>query len=505
MPEPARVVSSNQPLSPGYRPLSVLALVAFATAAIYSVIVGALAVVAFSTGKTLFLPLWLVLFPAVAVGAALIARLQIRRSEGTLGGGALASWAWWLGTLFGLGFLAFYFATYLAVGKQAKDFSELWLSKLRDGKMTEAFLLTQEPAVRKFDKASDKEAILERYGVMPLRGRKGPLAAFEDREIVRIFLQGGPKTQFSSLGVKNWQYDKGGYKVWQTYMIVSPLGAWDVQVTVQSAEGPEFEGRQWSVALNDVAVTGKTDSPLGMAIDVFRKHSRSFIRDWIFKLADNNLEGAYLDTCEFGKRETLKRSFYARRAAHRVAVAGSVAATVGCGTGPAANIARLTSLVNPLLESLEYLNGCRELLSGALVHSDNLAVVKKYRDEVIRNLTNQFGHPAGLDIEPQDSTPHYEPVEQNATGQVELSHDVRIQLYPGKNQDADPQFLVDASVVVQNDPEGLEMKSGSLDLKRLAWRVVKIKLLQANVPPPAERKPGGGVEPKPPKFRERPH
>jgi hypothetical protein len=504
MSEPARVVSSNPPLSPGYQPLSILALVAFATAAIYSIIFGTLAVVAFSTGKTLFLPLWVVLFPAIGVAAAVIARQQIRRSEGTLSGSALASWAWWLGILFGLGFLAFYFATYLAVTNQAKDFSELWLTKLREGKMIEAFLLTQEPAQRKFDKASDKEAILQRYGVMPLRGRKGPLAAFEDREIVRIFLQGGPKTQFSSLGVKNWQYDKGGYKVWQTYRIVSLLGIWDVQVSVQSAEGPEFEGRQWFVSLNDVAVTGRSDSQLGMLIDIFRKQSRGFVRDWILKLADNNLEGAYLDTCEFGKRGALMRSFYLRRSAHRVAATGSVAAALGYGTGPAGNIAALTSLVNPPVESLAYLDGCRDLLSGGLVRADNLAVVKKYRDDVIRNLTNQFGHPAGLDIEPQESAPHYQPVEQNATGQIELSHDVRIQLYPGKNQDEDPQFLVDASVVLQSDPESLEMKSGSLDLNRLKWRVVELKLLQANVPAPPEKKPGGGVAPKPPKYRERP-
>ena len=111
---------------------------------------------------------------------------------------------------------------------------------------------------------------------------------------------------------------------------------------------------------------------------------------------------------------------------------------------------------------------------------------------------------AGLDIEPQDSAPHYQPVEQNATGQVELSHDVRIQLYPGKNQEVDPQFLVDASIVLQSEPGCLEMNAGSLDLKRLpTWRVVEIKLLQANVAPAPEKKPGGGVAPKPPKYRDR--
>jgi hypothetical protein len=500
MPEPARVVSSNRPLSPHYKPLSVLALVAFVTAAVYSVIIGTLAVVAFSTGQTLFLPLWLILFPAGAVAAAVIARQQIRRSEGTLSGGALASWAWWLGTLFGLGFLAFYFATYLAVTKQARDFSEIWLSKLRDGNLTEAFLLSVEPAVRKFDKASDEEAILERYGGMPLRARKGLLAAFEDRDIVRIFLQGGPKTQFSSLGPKNWQYDKGGYKVWQTFLIMSPLGAWDVQVTVQSAEGPEFEGRQWFVSLNDVAITGKTDSPLGMAIDVFRKQSRAFIRDWIYKLADNNIEGAYLDTCEFGKRETLKRNLYLRRCVHRF----GVAAGFGYGIGPAGSIVALTGLVNPPLESLEYLDGCRDFLAGGIVHPDNLKVLKKYRADVIRDLTNQFGHPSGLDIEPQDSMPHFQPIEHNTTGQVELAHDVRVQLYVGKNQDAEPKFLVDASIVLQNDPGSLEMKPGSLDLKRMpVWRIQEIKLLQANVPPAPEKK-SGGPAPKSPKYRDRP-
>ena len=236
MTEPTRVLPPNVSAAPGYRPLSVLALIAIVVAGAYAVIVTIISAAAFFSGKSLLLPLWLALFPAGAAVVALAARQQIRRSEGTLSGGALATWAWWLSLLFGLGFLAFYVATYLAVGIQARDFTNQWFEKLREGKVIEAFLDTQDPAARKFDKASDIEAIMQRYGIMPLRGRKGPLLAFEDREVVQLFLQGGPQTKYQSLGVKNWTLDKGGYKVWLTYGIMSPLGSWEVQVAAQSSE-----------------------------------------------------------------------------------------------------------------------------------------------------------------------------------------------------------------------------------------------------------------------------
>ena len=481
MAEPVRFASPAPPPSARYRPLSALALIAFATALIYAILVGGLALVAFVTGKTLFLRLWVLIFPVAAVACAVVAQRQIRRSEGTLSGGALATGAWWLGLVFGLGFLAFYAATYLAVWTQAKNFSEHWLNKLREGKVIEALLLTQEPAQRKFDNPENKQAFLVKYGVVPVGARKGPLGTFEDREVVRIFLEAGSDAQFQPFGVKNWEYDKGGYKVWQTYRVATPLGAWDVQVTVQSSESPEFEGRQWFVSLNDVGVTASALSPLGMVVDLLRKQVRTFVKDWLIKLENNDLEGAFLDTCDPHQRAAIQRDFYIRRAVGRAAYrfGAEWAAGSGPGIGAAGGVAALASLANPQLECLEYLDGCRKILSGGLLETDKLDVLQKYHDEVVNNVTRQFDYLPGLDVDLQDSLARFRPMEQGGSGPVELSHDVRIQLYPNKRELSDPKYLVDASVLVQTDPKELPR---DLDKRSAAWRVVGIKLLLANVP-----------------------
>ena len=479
MTEPVRV-ASPPPSSARYRPLSALAMIAFATALVYAIIVGGLGLAAFITGKTLFLRLWVLIFPVAAVVCAVVAQRQIRRSEGTLSGRALATGAWWLALVFGLGFLAFYAATYLAVCVgQAKKFSELWLNKLSEGKVVEALLLTQEPAQRKFDSPDNKQALLVKYGLMPVGARKGPLGAFEDREVVRIFQEAGGNTQIQSFGVKNWDYDKGGYKVWQTYRVGTPLGAWDIQVTVQSSESPEFEGRQWFVALNDVGVTASAFSPLGVVVDLLRKQVRTFVRDWLIKLENNDLEGAFLDTCDPHERAAIQRKFNLRRAAHRVAASAGATATSGLGTGPAGEVAALTSLVSPQLECLEYLDGCRKILSGRILEADKLDVLQKYHDDVVKNVTQQCDYLPGLDVDLQDSVARFRPMEQGAVGPIELSHDVRIQLYSNKQEVGEPKYLIDASVRVQTDPKELP---GDLTKRFAAWRVVGIKLLRANVP-----------------------
>ncbi len=457
-------------------------MIAFATALIYAIIVGGLGLVAFVTGKTLFLRLWVLIFPVAAVACAVVAQRQIRRSEGTLSGGALATGAWWLGLVFGLGFLAFYAATYLAVWTQAKNFSELWLNKLTRRQGDRGAPAHSGTGATEIRQSGEQASVPGEIWGHACRGTKrAPWAPSKTARSSGSSWRPAATRNSNRFGVKNWEYDKGGYKVWQTYRVATPLGAWDVQVTVQSSESPEFEGRQWFVALNDVGVTASALSPLGMVVDLLRKQVRTFVKDWLIKLENNDLEGAFLDTCDPHQRAAIQRNFYIRRAVGRVAVAlaRDAAAASGPGTGAAGEVAALASLVNPQLECLEYLDGCRKILSGGLLETDKLDVLQKYHDEVVKNVTRQFDYLPGLDVDLQDSLARFRPMEQGGSGPIELSHDVRIQLYPNKQEVGDPKYLVDASVLVQTDPKELPR---DLDKRLAAWRVVGIKLLRANVP-----------------------
>jgi hypothetical protein len=91
MPEPIRVLSDPAAESFQYRPLSGLALAGFALAVVYSAVIGIYAVMALIAGVPVFLPPWALIFPLIALALAGAARRQIRLSEGSRSGLALAN------------------------------------------------------------------------------------------------------------------------------------------------------------------------------------------------------------------------------------------------------------------------------------------------------------------------------------------------------------------------------------------------------------------------------
>src|SRR5438132_1543641 len=132
-----------------YRPLSPLAIIGFCVAAFYAaiMIIGGITAL-MSRSPLVIAPLIILPLPILAAILCYLARLQIVRSEGTRAGMALANWGWWLSVVLGLSYAVYYFGTHLAQTNQADRFANAWLALIREGKMNQAFLLTQDPAVR---------------------------------------------------------------------------------------------------------------------------------------------------------------------------------------------------------------------------------------------------------------------------------------------------------------------------------------------------------------------
>src|SRR5262245_3179563 len=134
------LLPSDRPAEPlVYRPLSGLAIASLAVAALYAVVVTGIGVFALGDSTPLTMGLWTLIFPLAALLLALAGRQQIRQSEGTRSGLALTTWAWWLSLLFGLGYLAFYVGTFLAVWWQAESEAMQFFAQVREGKTDEAF------------------------------------------------------------------------------------------------------------------------------------------------------------------------------------------------------------------------------------------------------------------------------------------------------------------------------------------------------------------------------
>src|SRR5262249_14159315 len=226
------VLVPERPAEPDvYRPLSMLALAAILVGGGYAVLMTLVTLVAFFKGFTLFLGLWTLFFPVLGALLAYAGSQHIQRSEGVLGGLALTTWAWRLSVFFGLGYVAYYGATYLAVSLQAENFTKEWFEKIHQGKINHAFLETIEPAKRKSDQpfVDDAEHMFSRYG-MSIGRRKGPLIGFQELDVVRLLQEEGPDVQIKSQGVKSLEFEKGGFQVVLTYQLTTPEGVFDYQL-----------------------------------------------------------------------------------------------------------------------------------------------------------------------------------------------------------------------------------------------------------------------------------
>jgi hypothetical protein len=291
MAEPTPVLAPPEPgVDDVYRPLSALAVASIVVAGGYAALVTILSVVAFATSTPLFLAIWTVVFPAAGLFLAVLGRLRIRNSEGVLSGMVLTTWAWWLSLLYGLGYIAYYVGAYLAVSNQAEAFTTDWLRKVADGKMAEAFLETQEPAKRKGINPADTELLITRYGINQAK-RRAPLVGFQEQEIIRVLQRGGSNLKVTPLGVKSWEYDKGGYQVVELYQVGSVEGTFDITVTVRSAEGPEFEGRKWYVLPQTIGPAGPPPqlTTIGKALDKWYRPAHEKAVDWVKKRNDGQL------------------------------------------------------------------------------------------------------------------------------------------------------------------------------------------------------------------------
>src|SRR5947208_10532966 len=141
-----------------YRRVSGFAIAAIIVACCYGLIVLIACVSGLSKGTPVLLAPWLQAVSVLGTLLALAALVHIRRSEGTVAGGKLAFWSLLLSVFFGLGYAAYYVATYFAIRQQADNFTQSWFKKLEEGKINQAFLQGQNPATRQHVNPDDEDA-----------------------------------------------------------------------------------------------------------------------------------------------------------------------------------------------------------------------------------------------------------------------------------------------------------------------------------------------------------
>jgi hypothetical protein len=254
------------PAELAYRPISGFAIAGFVVASLFALMVLAATVVALYQGAPFFYPVWVLIVPAVALVLSLVARNQIRASEGTRAGEKLAARGFWISLLAGLGYFVYYYVTGLAITSQANTFlteavdkdSGFFphLQKFADNPDSRtdlyyAYLFTVPIASRAGARPEDEVSMLRAHDQSTPEGIPGAINMFRKHYLVRyITAAPGNQVKIEPLGVQSWEYESRSYKVSRIYRITTPEGTVEIPMHVQSSEGEAAgEQRRWFINL----------------------------------------------------------------------------------------------------------------------------------------------------------------------------------------------------------------------------------------------------------------
>lgn len=463
--KPMPVDVSDRPVDPaGYRPLSGMAIAGFAMAIAYALLVLVGGFTALKQGTPLLLGGWSFV-PFLAVALSLGAWVQISRSEGTRAGMMLARWGLYIGLFFGVGYQAYYAATYFAVREQAHQFTEGWLNLIRQGRLNQAFLLTQEVPVRQGVNPEDEAAMLIRFDQLnpALGGSHGLLTHFREHDLARVLRQGGAEATITPLGVTTWDHRGGAYYMRRAYRVHTMEGDFTFEVSVQGGDSPTGEAgkRQWHVIWPEMRLSEVALNDLGNERDYLRRQSRVFLQLWSDKLNQGRIEDAYLDCVEAGKRAALRRTYSTSVAAAYV--------LFGMRPGgimpPTAMLTFACSLNADMAREL-YLPGFASFASGFVhVEEGKMRLEDPAVFPVLRHGLQNLFRPHQSDypffglIVPEQAV---HPWVETKDGRIQFTHTVQLGL--------GPRYRCEALIVVEGDTKPADPRPADTP-----WRIVRIE------------------------------
>lgn len=457
-----------------YRRLSGFAIAAVIVAGCDALIVLFAAISGLSKGMPVLLPPWMQALALVGAGLAIAGLVHVRRSEDTVAGTKLALWGLLISALFGLSYGAYYTATYFAIRQQAYHFTQKWFRKLEEGKINSAFLDTQDPGVRQRITPEDEDAINNRFQVtsrgMPV---KPPLESFREHKLVRRLVQGGPSTRITPLGVKDWGYSGGGYKVQRSYHIETDEGKFDAQVTTLGLESKmrEYEGREWQIVTNGTGLEDAATvlSPQAVEVANLQYQSSQFLEEWGNELAHGDLGRAYLNTREPAERPRLAEEFTRRQG---IVPLFQVATTVMAPPLSRWSLLAWIASVRPdeLARQLWLPDYVAQFSRHGLLQSDKFrAADVDTQDNVLKAVRGIFrpvgpGEPHLLGLKPGFGSGY-------RTWKIEgqrlvLPHDCRLAIAV----DGKLRYTVEATIIVESDPGPVTAS------RKPAWRIVSVEL-----------------------------
>ncbi len=479
-----------------YQPLSVLAVVGLVIAIGYALVVAVGSVIALSKGSPWIMGGWTALFPMLAIAISVVAWLQVQRSEGTLGGRRLALAGIGVGLAFGLGYWAYFLATYLAIRQKADSVAREWMAHLAKGEDEAAFWWALDPLKRRSrlptDPANDPAFLKDietRFNTPEVGAVDGQFSQFERGDLVHALRVAGPDAPIESLGMSDWGYSPEGYHVTLEYRVTSREASYDITITLHGneAQHQEYEGRQWYIAFDKSVVRGEPRfTEYGMKMGWLRNHSQRFIEAWQKQLNQEGFVEAFLNTCDPKDRERLRRPFVERLACVDAMLLGMTP----CNPGPTQVYAfhSVNTDANPVLK--DALPEYKEFTEGSLIHADPKRFWvpdESRREEILNDVRAFFAVPGPALVTAMHFPRSLMPLTREENGRLQVLHLCSLRIVSKK-------MFVEGILYVECDSDAVAKEAP------IAWRVARIELLRAkslaHMPMQGrERPPGGRMEP----------
>ena len=493
-----------------YQRVSGFAIAGFIVSAIFAADVSIEAVLGVWNRSPVLIHPMMQMVAAIGLVLSVIALIVIKRSEGTLAGHGLAVGGAGLSVVFGLGYVAYYWATYFATCQQADTFVKAWFNKLAEGKTIHAFLDTELPGIRLRTNPDNLAEIIQRFN-QPMRppgtsatSAKGKLYIFRDTDFVKAVNQARADARIESLGVSDWDYKTGVYKIRRMYRITTPEASYDVHlITLGSESGDrhEFEGRLWSLDFPQSKAERTTATEFGAKVQRIRKESSKFANDWMIRVLERRLSNAYLETLRPEKRTSL------RSALTLGLVGGLFAGPVLPGAGGPAGVAlRLSSSADSELARQLYLaNKGDSAEQGYAGSFHNLGLLDTRdlqttdpagRDVVLTALRELFAVPGselrvgGIEVGADSSRKRWE---LDSEGRMISPHTLKFMVGPRLAERGVGQaFAVETIITTESSPGVFEASEDP------TWRVLRIELVKIDetVIPGVSRPPPGPGRPR---------
>jgi hypothetical protein len=453
-----------------YSPLSLVALgsLLVSAAAALTVVVGGLIAAIYHT--PLLLPLWVLALPVATALCCVWARYRIKTSEGTLSGLALTSWGIGLSLLFGLGYSAYYAATYLAVRSQARTTADKWLDEFKKGNTVEAFWQTLPGT--KSNKSRDELEIQFNVPAGPEPAR-GPYSTMASMDFVRFIQLGGDKTTVEFQGVDDWGWEKEGFLVKLKYKITTPYAEFPLIVSAHGHDSRNRDkpGREWTILLGGTRMDpdGLRLSPAGQLAYLRGRAANEFAQKWVQQVTIAGLPTGIAYGATLPDRELARQKGIGNRLG---------LLTVG---GP------VVLLDN---EAQPFLDGLHKYQEGSLVHTEApmFWADESHRQAIITKVKGLFdpdGHDKPLEFR---LFPFTVPDIRQEGDEVLVRVEFRFNV---KREGPEPPFVVDGLLVV-----ALE-NANNTDSKAPHWYIKSMELLRGRTATPPNNQASRPMPPPP--------